>query len=1056
MVTIVFADMVGSTTLAERLDAEDMLELFSGALSALASVVEASQGRVMRFTGDGLKAVFGADAAREDDAERAVRCGLAMLATAREHAARLREERDWVDLQIRVGIHTGHVALGGGVEGVDTAIGSAVHVAARMEQSAPPGGLRISHDTYRHVRGVFEVQPQPPLQVPGVKEPVVTYLVQKAKPRAFRIATRGIEGIETRMIGRDAELGQLQRAFHALLAGGTLAFVTVVGEAGVGKSRLLYEFRNWAEARPERYKVFQGRATPQTVSQSYGMLRDVLARRLEIAESDSMAVAKAKLEAAIVPLFEADDGAEMAQAHAHVLGHLIGMDFGASPHVKGIAEDARQIRNRAFHTAAQVVRRIAADGAPVILYLEDLHWADDGSIDFLNYLARVGRDLPILIVCLARPALYERRKDWGNPEGMHRRVDVTTLDPGSTLLLAEELLKKLPDVPASLREVVTAGAGGNPFYMEELVKMLVDQGAIETGPELWTLHAEKLQATEVPSTLTGVIQARLDGLPAPERLALQQASVLGSIFWDATLAAIDPRAPEALPALVRRELIVAHKDAAFEGLREFAFYHQILHQVTYETLVKRNRRAWHAKAAAWMAGLSGARAGDFLGATAEHYESAGDLANAREFFTRAAEHARGRYLNASAIDFVARALALVGEEATPEASELRWRLMAARERALDVQGKRAEQQIALDALERLADELDDDGRRAFVAAERGNFAIRTGDNRGCEQAARRAIALAERAGAVELCLRGQSLLVGALRFLGDIQASTALALDSLAVARARGFRREEGLLLNQLGVTTLEGGDRAAALAMFRQLLETERELGSRRGEAAACNNIGTVLLELGEYREGRWHLEDAARLSRATGDLVLQSCALHGLSIVAQVEGDLAEGKACAQLALDIAVEGRDPVIEIDALCALATALEASGDFGTARALCERALAVATAKGLPMEHKARMGIARAALAAGDTEGAAREVEILIASLDRGDCGAEALIVQIVCYRVLARIGDGRAISHLQSAHASLQAAAARIQDAALRRGFLENVPEHRDIVAAWKGMLAP
>jgi len=568
---------------------------------------------------------------------------------------------------------------------------------------------------------------------------------------------------------------------------------------------------------------------------------------------------------------------------------------------------------------------------------------------------------------------------------------------------------------------------------------------------LWTFHADNLRAAEIPPTLTGVIQARLDALPEAERRALQQASVLGPVFWDAMLGALDARAPEALPSLVRRELILAHKEAAFEGLREYAFSHHILHQVTYETLVKRNRREWHARAAAWMAGLSGARAGDFLGATAEHYDRAGDVANAREFLTRAAEHARERFLNASAIDFVTRALALLGEDATREANELRWRLMVARARALEVQGKRAEQQGALDGLERLADALDDDVRRAFVAVERSNLALRIGDNQGCEHAARRAIALAERAGAVALRLRGLNLLSIATRFLGDIPSSTALALDALAVARSHRLRTEEGLILNQLGVNTITTGDRAAALAIFEQLLGIERELGSRRGEATASNNLGTVLVELGEYARGRLHLEDSLRLSCATGDLVMQSYALHGLSNVARIEGDLPGARASAQSALDLAIEGRDPVSEVEVLCTLGAVLAALGDCNTAKALCERALALATVKGLPMENIARMGIARAALAASDIGSAVREADILLASLERGDCGSEALMIQIVCYRIFCSIDEGRAMSLLESAHSTLQATGAAIRDPALRKSFLENIPEHRDIVAAWR-----
>ena len=197
----------------------------------------------------------------------------------------------------------------------------------------------------------------------------------------------------------------------------------------------------------------------------------------------------------------------------------------------------------------------SAAACPVVLELEDLHWADDGTLDFLGQLTELNRDVPMLVLALTRPALFERRVDWGG--GVHQRIDLKPLDHGASRQLGGELLKSLPQAPAALSELVCERAEGNPFYMEELVKMLVDQGAIATSGTQWTLRPEKLLATQGAASLTGVLQARLDGLPGPERLALQQASVIGQVFWDQALAALDAQAPVALPALVRRELVAA-------------------------------------------------------------------------------------------------------------------------------------------------------------------------------------------------------------------------------------------------------------------------------------------------------------------------------------------------------------------------------------------------------------------------------------------------------------------------------------------------------------------
>ena len=442
-----------------------------------------------------------------------------------------------------------------------------------------------------------------------------------------------------------------------------------MAEAGLGKSRLLYEFEAWSEARPESFYIFRGRATPQTRGQPFGLLRDILAWRFQIADDDSIDEARTKMEQGIVPLFERDDGAGVAEGHAHLLGHLIGIEWRDSRHVRGILDDPQQIRNRALHAAAQLFRKVSAgpgrlhDGAtagtPVVLQLEDLHWADNESLDFLASLIEVDRDVPLLILAFTRPALFERRADWQDVGAARRRIELQPLDKTNSRYLAGELLKRLPEIPAALRELLTGGSEGNPFYMEELLKMLIDQGAIGTSTERWTLNANRLLATRVPPTLTGVLQARLDSLPVAEKLALQEASVIGPVFWDQALIALDAQARKALPSLVTRELVLPKADAALEGLREYAFRHQILHHVTYDTVLTRTRRELHAKVAQWLSGLAGLRASDFLGATAEHYERAGDDANAIEFHVRAAEHASERFGHDAVLDHAAKALNLL-------------------------------------------------------------------------------------------------------------------------------------------------------------------------------------------------------------------------------------------------------------------------------------------------------------------------------------------------------------------------------------------------------------
>ena len=1057
-VSILFLDVVGSTTLSQHLDPEGISAVMDDALHRGTEIVHAHQGKVLQYAGDNILAAFGVDGAREDDTERAVRCGLSLLDLGGMLGAEVQAAHAHAGFNVRVGIHTGGVLLGGGVDADGTIRGIAVNIAARMEQTAPPGALRISHDTYAQVRGLFDVEVQAPLQVKGVDAPVQSYLVTRAKPRNFRIGSRGIEGVATKMIGRDAELEILQHAFRRLFEQRQLAAVTVVADAGVGKSGLLYEFEAWSEARPESFFIFRGRASPQTQGQPFGLLRDILAWRFQIADDDSIEAAQAKMEQGIIPLFLDDDGPDLAEGHAHLLGHLIGIAWRDSRHIKGILDDPRQIRNRALHAAAQLLRRVSAsDGSPVILQLEDLHWADNESLDFLNYLSEVNRDVPLLILGFSRPTLFERRGDWKSTEGVHQRIDLTPLDKTGSRLLANELLKKLPEVPAALRELITGGSEGNPFYMEELVKMLIDQRAIETG-EIWKVNGERLLLTRVPATLTGVLQARLDGLPAQEKLTLQEASVIGQVFWDQALSSLDDRAHETLPALVSRELALPRADAQLDGLREFAFRHQLLHQVTYDTVLKRSKRELHAKVAQWLAGQTGLRAGDFLGATAEHYERAGDPANAAEFHARAAEHARDRFGHEAVLAHVGKALALLGETAEVNAStnanaEVRWRLLDVREQTWELQARRDEQGQDIEAMEQLAEMLDDDGKRAYAARRCSGRAMRVDDWPTQERAARRGMAFAELAGDEVLRLHSLRLLASARMQQGDIESGSVLARQGLAEARRLGLRENEAFLLNTLLVSGDGQENLMGQLDLVRQGLELNRELGNRRGEAIGQSNLGVAWLALGDLKQARRNLDEALRMLRANGDRTIEGSTLTVLSTLALWQGEDARALTLARSALDIAVATQGRIKEANSLLRLGEAELALGRDEPARRAFEQSRTQYQQMQMAQQYDACAGLARVALMHGDVAGAMHALQEVLGHVESSGSLEEAerpRQIELSCFQVLERANDPRAVAWLARAREALQAEAGKIPEGALRQGFLQNIPYHREIVTAW------
>jgi predicted ATPase/class 3 adenylate cyclase len=666
---MLFSDVKGSTAMAEDLDPEEVLEIMDGAFDLLIDPVYRHEGTLARLMGDAILAFFGAPIAHEDDAERAVRAALEMTSGAREYAQKLARERGIQGFSVRAGIHTGLVVVGevGSDLRVEyTAMGDAINLAARLEKNAPPGGVLISHDTYRHVRGVFDVQAQPPLAVKGGGDPVQTYLVERAKPRAFRKPMRGVEGIETRMVGREAELKHLQDAFLTACEDAELQVVTVTGDAGVGKSRLLHEFDIWSEDLPDRFYYFKGRAFPELQDSPYGLIRSLLTFRFQIQDSDTPGAVREKLEAGVrAAMGDTEEGCQAA----HYLGHLAGLEFGDSEHLAGMLDDAQGLRDQALAYLGGYFQGLASQ-LPVLVLLEDLHWADDSSLDALNHLAETLANQPFMIAAATRPTVFERRPHWGEGQGFHSRLMLQPLSRWDSRRLVVEVLQKIPDVPQALRDLIVSSAEGNPFFIEEVVKMLVEDGVIVKGEDLWRLEPERLTEIRVPETLTGVLLARVDRLPAKERTVLQEASVVGRLFWDRAVAHIHEAAGDEtrpgelanrLAALRDREMVYQRETSSFVDAEEYIFRHTLLREVTYGSVLKRVRRAYHGFVADWLLAQSGERVEELTGLIADHLALAGRAAGAVDCVLLAGDRARNLYAHREAIRAYERALALQKE-----------------------------------------------------------------------------------------------------------------------------------------------------------------------------------------------------------------------------------------------------------------------------------------------------------------------------------------------------------------------------------------------------------
>ncbi|MFZ0544070.1 MAG: adenylate/guanylate cyclase domain-containing protein [Candidatus Promineifilaceae bacterium] len=704
LVTVLFLDVVGSTQMGEHLDPEDVLEIMDGALQRFTVIIGQHHGRVDRYLGDGLMAIFGTPVAHEDDAEQAVRAGLAIVADARLYAQEVARRWNGQKFQVRVGLNTGQVALGGATRANYTAMGTTVNLAARMESAASPGGVLISRETYQHVEGLFEVEGPTAIIVKGSTLPIETYAILGIRPRSFHVKSREIEGIETKLVGRQAELAHLGNSWERVQEEGRFLALTIAGDAGVGKTRLLYEFEKQLEVSSGNWRIFKGRATPESQNLPGGLIRDLFTLALNIQESDSGSEARHKLEQGFCRWLGERDG----DPAAHFIGQFIGFDYRSSPHLTRIMQDgqpdARQLRDRAGLALRDFFSKTAAD-RPTVILLEDIHWADNSSLEMLRELAKGLAKLPVMVVSLTRPNFFERMVDWGSDFPHHERLDLQPLSPNDSYHLVEEILQKVQRVPDFLRDLVVNKAEGNPFYLEEIIKMLVEDGVIIKGSPFWWVEPTRLDLERIPTTLAGVLQASLDRLPPEERTILQQASVVGRTFWDAVVARINEQVNEAitevevqnaLNALRGKEMIYRRETSAFARAQELIFKHAILREVTYESVLKRVRRTYHALVADWLIENSGERSGEYTGLIAEHLERAGDRDRAAEYLALAGHQAAAQYANLEAASYFCRAIDLT----QPEEIDRQAELFLAREAVYDLRGEREVQLADLNRLRR--------------------------------------------------------------------------------------------------------------------------------------------------------------------------------------------------------------------------------------------------------------------------------------------------------------------------------------------------------------------
>jgi class 3 adenylate cyclase/tetratricopeptide (TPR) repeat protein len=591
VVTVLFCDLVGFTSRSEQLDPEDVRALLAPYWQRLREELERFGGTVEKFIGDAVVALFGAPVAHEDDPERAVRAALAI--------------RDWVseesELQVRIGVNTGEALVSLGArpsEGEGMASGDVVNTAARLQSAAPVDGILVGEQTYRATERMIEYREHEPVQAKGKAEPVRVWEAVQARSR-FGVDLAPAEAAA--LVGRDEELELLVAAFRRAVDDRLPQLVTVVGVPGIGKSRLLGELFATIDAGDRLVRWRQGRSLPYGEGVSYWALGEMVKAEAGILETDAAEETARKLAASVERLVSDRTETDWLVS---MLRPLVGL---APEELSGDGRGAAFAAWRRFFEAL-------GEDRPLVVVFEDLHWADDGLLDFVDHLVDWLTDVPVMVVGTARPELLARRPAWGGGKGNATTISLEPLSDEETARLVHALLERSV-LAADVQSAVLERAGGNPLYAEEFVRMVAEGGSDDL---------------EVPGSVQGIIAARLDALEAEDKELLQDAAVVGKVFWSGSLAAIGGRDPldveQRLPALERRELVRRSRRSSVAGESEYAFRHILVRDVAYGSIPRAARADRHRRAAEWIESLG--RPEDQADLLAYHYLAALELSRA--------------------------------------------------------------------------------------------------------------------------------------------------------------------------------------------------------------------------------------------------------------------------------------------------------------------------------------------------------------------------------------------------------------------------------------------
>jgi class 3 adenylate cyclase/tetratricopeptide (TPR) repeat protein len=830
VVTVLFCDLVGFTSRAENLDPEDVADLLAGYHGRVRSDLERYGGTVEKFIGDAVMAVFGAPTTHEDDPERAVRAALAI--------------RDWAleerDVQVRIAVNTGEAVVtidARPEEGEGVAAGDVVNTAARLQAVSPVNSILVGETTYRATRHAIDYRDSPPVTAKGKEEPVAVWEVVDARAR---FGAEVLDHAAGELVGRERELAALTAALDRVRDERSPQLVTLVGVPGIGKSRLLYELSLIADAKPELITWRQGRCLAFGDGVTFWALSEIIKAQAGVLEADSESTVTEKLHRAVAEVAEAAEAPWIETR----LRPLVGV--GEESELGG------DRRSETFAAWRRYLEELAAQ-RPLVLVFEDLQWADDGLLDFVDELAEWTSGVPLLVVCTARPELLARRPDWAGGKLNASTIALEPLSEEETARLMAGLLDR-PVLPTDVQRTLLDRAGGNPLYAEQFAQLYLERGSAEELP--------------LPETLHGIIAARLDGLSPDEKALLQSAAVVGKVFWTGAVGSNGSDVDTVLHSLERKGFVRRQRRSSVAGERELAFAHALVRDVAYGQIPRRERSRKHRLVAEWTVSLG--RPEDHAEMVAHHLRSALELARAAgqdveelEERTRLALRDAGdraSSLNAfgQAEGYYRDALAL-SADGDPERPQLLFRLARAlhlaerdgQESALETAREAllaagyAEQTAEAEAF--LADVAWYQGNQALMF-DRLDEASRLLEGAQPSAAKARVLAITARRYVISGRLEGEQIARGALELAEE------LGLDEL---RAHA--------LGTIGVAVGRRGETKEGISVTQRALEIALAASSPHAVTLA-NNLASLVLSSGDYRRGAELWEETWALERRFG----------------------------------------------------------------------------------------------------------------------------------------------------------------------------------------------